>query len=193
METQKREHDVHAHFRKNQKEIHSTSRKVWWLDNSKVLNEGRESRNNHLYAIVVQILATPWNPCETKTSQETEKNLRKFLEPSQKPKVIHTDDSLECEELSWNHCTSTPHRSETNEIAERAVRRVKEGTSAVLWWRIDWNATSICETGGSEYHLTDQGYRLEQWSNSTLFSAKDPSRLHQFGPKVFPYVFLRCA
>ena len=35
-------------------------------------------------------------------------------------------------ELSWNHCTSTPHRSETNGIAERAVRRVKEGTSAVL-------------------------------------------------------------
>ena len=40
------------------------------------------------------------------------------------------------------HCTSTPHRSETNGIAERAVRRVKEGTSAVLlqsglnesWW-----------------------------------------------------------
>ena len=63
-----------------------------------------------------------------------------------KPKVIYTDNSLEfskaCEDLSWNHCTSTPHRSETNGIAERAVRRVKEGTSAVLlqsslnenWW-----------------------------------------------------------
>ena len=34
--------------------------------------------------------------------------------------------------LSWNHCTSTPYRSKTNGIAERAVRRVKEGTSAVL-------------------------------------------------------------
>ena len=38
--------------------------------------------------------------------------------------------------------TSTPHRSETDGIAERAVRRVEEGTSAVLlqsglnesWW-----------------------------------------------------------
>ena len=47
-----------------------------------------------------------------------------------------------CEDLSWNHCTSTPHRSETNGIAERAVRRVKVGTSVVLlqsglnedWW-----------------------------------------------------------
>ena len=42
----------------------------------------------------------------------------------------HLHYSLEfgkaCEDLSWNHCTSTPHRSGTNGIAERAVRRVKE-------------------------------------------------------------------
>ena len=70
----------------------------------------------------------------------------KFLEPTRKPRVIYIDNFLEfgksCEELSWNHCTSTPHRSETNGIAEGAVRRVNEGTSAVLlqsglgneWW-----------------------------------------------------------
>ena len=85
-------------------------------------------------------------PCKNKTSQETQRSLQKFLEPERKPKVIYTDNSLEfvkaCEDRSWNHCTSTPHRSETNGIAERAVRRVKEGTSAVLlqsglnenWW-----------------------------------------------------------
>ena len=115
----------------------------------KVLSEGCGSRNNHRYAVVVQDLATQWiqsYPCKTKTSQETQRSLQKFLEPDRKPKVIYTDNSLEfgkaCEELSWNHCTSTPHRSETNGIAERAVRRVKEGTSAVLlqsgldeaWW-----------------------------------------------------------
>ena len=44
--------------------------------------------------------------------------------------------------------------------------------------------------GGSEYPLTDQFYRLEQWSNITLFSAKDQSRLHQFGSKVIPGKFL---
>ena len=81
-----------------------------------------------------------------KSLQETEKSLRKFLEPSDKPKVIHTDTSLEfgkaCEESSRNHCASTPHRSETNGIDERAVRRIKEGTSVVplqsgldeKWW-----------------------------------------------------------
>ena len=69
-------------------------------------------------------------------TQETQNSLMKFLEPDRKPKVIYTDNSLEfgkaCEDLSWNHCTSTPHRSETNGIAERAVRRVKEVTFAVL-------------------------------------------------------------
>ena len=71
-----------------------------------------------------------------KTSQETQTSLQKFLEPTRKPKVIYTDPSLEfgksCEELSWNHCTSTPHRSKTNGVAERATSRVKEETSAVL-------------------------------------------------------------
>ena len=72
----------------------------------KVFNEGCESRHNHRYSIVVQDLATQWiqsYPCKTKTSQETEKNLRKFLELSEKPKVIYTDNSLElgkaCEDL----------------------------------------------------------------------------------------------
>ena len=115
----------------------------------KVLSDNCESRNNHRYAVVVQDLATQWiqaYPCKTKTSQETQRSLQKFLEHERNPKVIYTDNSLEvgqaCEDLCWNHCTSTPHRSETNGIAERAVRRVKEGTSAVLlqsglnesWW-----------------------------------------------------------
>ena len=88
---------------------------------------------------MAQDLATQWiqsYPCKTKNFQETQKSLQKSLEPDRNPKVIYTDNSLEfgqvCEDLSWNHCTSTPHRSETNGIAERAVRRIEEGTSAVL-------------------------------------------------------------
>ena len=96
-------------------------------------------QNNHRYAVLKQDLTTQWiqsYPFKTKTSQETQKSLQKFLESSRKPKVIYTDNVQECgkacEDLSWNHCTSTPHRSETNGIVERAVRRIKEGTSAVL-------------------------------------------------------------
>ena len=89
-----------------------------------ILSEGSESRINHRYAVVVQDLATELQscPCKTKTSQETQKSLMKFLEPTRKPKIIYTDNSLEFgksgEELSLNHCTSTPHRSETK-MAER--------------------------------------------------------------------------
>ena len=49
----------------------------------KVLSDNCESRNNHRYAIVVQDLATQWiqtYPCKTKTSQETQRSLQKFLE-----------------------------------------------------------------------------------------------------------------
>ena len=55
----------------------------------KVLSERCESRNNHRYAVVVQDLATQWiqsYPCKTKTSQETQRSLQKFLEPDRKPK-----------------------------------------------------------------------------------------------------------
>ena len=75
----------------------------------KVLNEEGESRDNHWNTVVVQDLATQWiqsYPCKTKTSQETEKSLRQFLEPSHKPKVIYAeslDFGKSCEDLSWNH------------------------------------------------------------------------------------------
>ena len=72
----------------------------------KVLSDNCESRNNHRYAGVVQDLPTQWiqaYPCKTKTSQETQRSLQKFLEPDRNPKVIYTDKSLEfgkaCEDL----------------------------------------------------------------------------------------------
>ena len=185
----------------------------------KVLSDKCESRNNHRCAIVVQDLATQWiqaYPCKTKTSQETQRSLQKFLEPERKPKVIYTDNSLEfgkaCEDLSWNHCTSTPHRSETNGIVERAVRRVKEGTSAVLlqsglnesWWADSMecytylrNDTDLLSDGKTPYErrfeqpfkgpITPFGSMVEYHP----ITAKDQSRIHQFGKKVLPGLFPR--
>ena len=164
-------------------------------EDHKVLNKEGESRNNHRYAVVVLDLPTQWiqsYPCRT-TSQETEKSLPKFLEPSEKPKVIYTDISLEfgksCEEFSWNHRTSTPHRSETNGIAERAVRRVKEGTSAVL-------LQCSCYLRNVEDLLADVNTPYERRFGEFFkgpiipfgamveyhpISARDQSRLHHFG------------
>ena len=67
-----------------------------------------------------------------KTSQESQRSLQKFLEPDGNPKVIYTDNSLNSAKLVKIFpgiiARPTPHRSETNGIAERAVHRVKEGT-----------------------------------------------------------------
>ena len=184
----------------------------------KVLSENCESRNNHRYAVVVQDLATRWiqaYPCKTKTLQERRGSLQKFVEPDWNPKVIYTDNSLEfgkaCEDLSWNHCTSTPHRSETNGIAERAVCRVKEGASAVLlqtglnesWWADSMecytylrNVTDLLSDGKTPYErrfgkptkkpISPFGSLVEYYP----ISAKDQSRIHQFGKKVLPGLFL---
>ena len=100
---------------------------------------------------------------------------------------------------------STPHRSETNGIAERAVRRVKEGTSAVLlqsgldneWWADSME--SYCYLRNIQDLLSDGKTPYERrfgmpckgpvipfgaMDEYHLVSAKDQSRLHQFGPKV---------
>ena len=103
----------------------------------KVLNEGSESRNNHRYAVVVQDLATQWiqsYPCKSKNSQETEKSLRKFVEPSEKPKVFFGQFIRIWQILSRiiMESSNVYVLSLRNGIAERALRRVKEETSAVL-------------------------------------------------------------
>ena len=138
------------------------------------------------------------------------------FQPTRKTKVIHNDNTLEfgksCEELFWNHRTSTPHRSETNGIAERAVRRVKEGTSAVLlqsglgneWWA-GCSMECYCYLRNIQDLLSDGKTPYERRFGMPFdgpviplgamvehhpISAKDQSGLHQFGAKVLPGKFL---
>ena len=133
----------------------------------KIVGEGCVSRNDHRYAVVVQDLATQWiqsYPRKAKTSQETERSLQRFLEPDRKPKVIYTDNSMEfgkaCEDLSWNHCTSTPHRSQTNGrlLREQCADWKKvpllyccNQVSMKVGGQILWNVTPICETSQIYY------------------------------------------
>ena len=49
--------------------------------------------------------------------------------------LYYTDNSSlskSCEYLNGNHGESTRQRTETNGIGERAVRRIKEGTLALM-------------------------------------------------------------
>ena len=153
-------------------------------------------------------------PCKTKSSHETEKSSVKLLEPSHRTKVVSTDNSMEfgkaCEDLSWNHRTSTLHRSETIGIAERAVRRVKEGTSAVLlqsglderWWSDNAMLLLLAKRprppGQRENAIWKTKWRTIQgpikpfgtFVEYHLVSPKDLARIHQVGKKVLTGIFL---
>ena len=116
-----------------------------------------------------------------------------------------------CEALSWNHCTSTPHRSETNGTAERAVRRMRAGTSAVLlqsgleekWWADSMechcclrNIPDLLFCGRTPYERRfGEPFKgpiipFVSLVEYHTVSAKDLSGLHQFGKKVLPGIFL---
>ena len=141
--------------------------------------------------------------------------VRMFIGPSEKPKIISPDNSFEfvksCEDLSCNHRTSTHHRSETNGIAERAARRVKEGTSAVLqqsgmdekWWSDSMEC--YCYLRNAQDLLADGETPCERRFGEPFkrpiisfgpmveyhpISARDQSRLHQFGKNVYQESFL---
>ena len=85
----------------------------------KTVEHKSESRNNHQFAAVVQDLTIQWIL--------RRRIYERFLEPSQKPKVIDMNQLLElsksCQELSWNH----HFIAQKQDIAERAVSRVKKG------------------------------------------------------------------
>ena len=136
------------------------------------------------------------------------------MEPTRKPKLIFTDNALEFgksyEDLSWNHGTSTPHRSETNGIAERAVRRMKEGTSAMLLQSgldENWCAGSMesyCFLRNIQGRLSDgktpherrfgQPWRTNHsiWFFGRISSniQEDQSWIRQLGKKALPRIFL---
>ena len=109
------------------------------------------------------------------------RSLQKFMEPNGKPKVIFTANSLDfgkaCEDLSWNHCTSTPHRSETNGIAERATHILKEDTSTGRFLGILRNIQDLLSDGKTPHERRfgqtfKQSFRLVHWLSITLFLRK---------------------
>ena len=89
--------------------------------------------------------------------------LQGFLPPSQKLERINTDNSNEFiwawQDLQWNHDTGTPHRSETNKVAERAVRRVKEGTTRRMVGTVRWNSIVTRATCTTRWPMTRQHSR----------------------------------
>ena len=86
------------------------------------------------------------SPAPTKSATEVAKAFQWYFGPRQKPGVVYTDNSKEFQaafqQLEYLADTSTPHLPQTNGIAERSIRRIKEGTRVLLeqsgfnmlWW-----------------------------------------------------------
>ena len=80
----------------------TSCRKFWWIDNSRVHNTWRKlwiSKKSPICFIGAKFwLLNGFNHIRAtiQTSQEKEKSLPKFLEPTREPKVIYSDSSLAC-------------------------------------------------------------------------------------------------
>ena len=148
-----------------------------------------------------------------KGARDTMSCLQEFLRLWQKLDIIYTGNSKEfmiaCRDLQWNHDTSAPHRSETNRVADRAVRRVKEGTAIALVqsglpeaWRDRarechcYFAQRARQMADNKTHsrndlvrnLTDHQSPLEHWVEYIPITAKDKSSTHQLKKQTLCYV-----
>ena len=164
-------------------------------------------------------LSHPMESRHIRAKQKLHKKLREACKSSWNPIGILKSFTLT---IPWNSAKLVkispgiiarlhPHRSETNGIAERVVRRVKEGTSAVLLqsglngnWSADSmecytflrNVANLLSDGKTPYERRfGQPFKGPIIPFGSLveyhpFTAKDQSRIHQFGKKVLPGLFL---
>ena len=153
----------------------TSCRKLWWLDYSR--SQSSQWRlwisKQSLICSRVARLGHTMNPVvyrARKPSQETQRSLQKFLESDGNLEVIYTDNSLEfgkaCEDLYWNHCTSTPHRSETNGIAESSAQSERRDICVAVAIRSAWKLV------GRFYgmlHLSAKRHRSIVWWEDALW------------------------
>ena len=188
----------------------------------KTLIGDQASRGGARYALIIQDEYTRWIQAfatKTRSYPEVMQAFRRFMPMDQQPKHVYLDNAPELikamEELTWTFDTGTPHRPETNGAAERAVRRVKEGTSATLlqsglpedWWQeaMDCYCFLRCVhdqlNAGSDSSSTAFELRFgHQFKGPIIpFGAQieykpsqqsDIFRLHQFGKKMLPGIFM---
>ncbi len=155
-------------------------------------------------------------PAQDKSAASTEDALRHFI-GAHKVKRLYSDCSLEleaaCKTLRITQDTSTPNRPETNGVAERAVRRVCEGTRAVLlqsglphrWWteaaKCYCVLRNVCEPATTTNATTP--YQLRRNTDfkgktipfGALIQYKPSSKvevklLSKFGSKMLPVIFV---
>ena len=184
----------------------------------KTLADDQSARSGARYALVIQDEYSKWIQAyatKTRSHEEVVMAFSRFMPLNTKPMHVYVDNAPELtkalETMQWNHDTSTPHRPETNGVAERAVRRVKEGTSAILlqsglteeWWQeaMDCYCFLRCVHDKISANQTAFEKRFEQPFKGPIipFGAQieykpsqqtDIQRLHQFGKKMLAGIFI---
>ena len=184
--------------------------------------DDQASRGGARYALIIQDEYTKWiQAYATRSRSHTEvvQAFRRFMPMNQMPKHVYLDNAPELlkamDELQWTKDTSTPHRPQTNGRAERAVRRVKEGTSTSLlqsglpedWWQeaMECYCFLRCvhdqlDAGGDSSKTAFEHRFGHQFKGPIIpFGAQieynpsqqsDIMRLHQFGKKMLSGIFI---
>ena len=183
-----------------------------------VLNEDNKSRTEDRNYCVILDKATQWLQAygaPTKSAADTKVAFRRFLGPQVIPKHVYTDNSEEfrvaLQELEFTHDTSTPYRPQTNGIAERAVRRVKEGTSCALhqsgltdaWWKPAMKCFCFlwCVVQKMTHGKTAYAKRFDKEFDGPIIplgaaveylpiTSKDKAKCHKLGTKLLPGIFM---
>ena len=167
-------------------------------------------------AVVVMDRATRYlgvYPLGSKSADDAMEALQHFSGPTVAVKQFYSDNAAEliraAKDLGWPHDTSTPGRPATNGVAERAVKRVVEGTRTLLlhaglepkWWPLV--ARHFCHAFNIE--VVDGDSAWQRWHGNRPFPGKQipfgclidfqpiPSKASQepkFAPKAVPGIFL---
>ena len=168
--------------------------------------------NKNKAAMIIQDRVTSWIkawPLKHKTAKLAKQCLKRFSGPYSKIKYAHTDGPNEFykafKDLDISHGQSTTHRPRTHGVGERAVRRVKEGTSCCIvqsgfyacWWGYAMECycflrnivDTLANKGKAPFELR---YHSSWYGPIVPFGAyihylplllKDKARTHQFGNK----------
>ena len=154
-------------------------------------------------------------PASTKCAKEVQLQVERFLGPGVKAQHAYSDNAPEyskaMQDMGIVHDTSTPYRSETNGVAERAVRRVKEGTSACLVQsglnELFWDLATECycmlrnvvdililgDTAWERKYGTKFSGPIIPFGAELLYKPSSPDdikRTHKFGNKLLNGIFV---
>ena len=118
-----------------------------------ILNLDDESRKGQRSALIVQDGCSYWVQNYPTKQQRRARNsillgeISAFIPGARESlhRQFRKEFMKACPYLQWTHLRNTPHRSDTNKIAERVVRRVNAGTPTARvpsglpeeWWDCD--------------------------------------------------------